>query len=248
MKRVFVQIQDYSPDYVRLTLDQLHHIRDVLRLKSGQCLEVVVAQKDIFRVKLISFSESGLLIETLEKVEVGEALLSITLCQGLPKQDKFSEIVDVCTQVGVAQFVPVQTQHAVVKYTGSDFVKKKERWMKKCESAAQQASRSQIPDIAALHTVDQLCSDGFMSRFDACLLGWEGETDRWIGDGLLASTRRIALFVGPEGGFSQQEVDCLTHAGWLCFTLGPSILRTELAGVVAVSQLTAWAHYRFSEL
>ena len=237
MKRLFVSQNNYGPSFVELSSNQLHHLKSVLRFQPQDTLEIVIDQKRIVKVEILVFKEDGIGIKELEAVKIASRPYTITLCQCLPKQDKFSDILDTCTQVGVDHFIPINSEHTVVSYKPDQFKKKEVRWLKKIESASEQSSRAAFPTLSQPAALSALCESSFVSEYDACLLAYEGESTAFLHDLLAESPSSIALLIGPEGGFSLSEVQRLQAAGWLSFSLGPTILRSEIAGLVATTSI-----------
>ena len=157
----------------------------------------------------------------------------MTLFQCLPKTGKMELILQKCTELGLYTLVPVVSRRCVA-LPGKDFEKKRQRYEKVAEAAAKQSGRGILPRVESpveLETLD-------FSDFDLVLLAYEGEHIRTLKQALtLAPGPRIALLIGPEGGFEPREVQHLEEKGALPVTLGPRILRTETAGMTTTAIL-----------
>ena len=163
-----------------------------------------------------------------------ESLIQVTLFQGLPKGDKLDWIIEKCIEAGIYRIIPVCTARTVVKV--KDPVKKAERFTRISESAAGQCMRGIIPYISPpINFSDALLEHDSNSL---CLLAYEKERIRTVKCVLNnIHPRPISLWVGPEGGFDDSEVKALEDIGAVPISLGPRILRTETAGLVALAQI-----------
>jgi len=165
----------------------------------------------------------------------------ITLFQGLPKSDKMEIIIEKCIEIGVTEIVPVSTSRSLLKATSAS--KKMERYIRIAQSAASQSMRGIIPKI--------LSPVGFMEALDydnaeMCLVAYEKEYKRNIPSVIKStSPTPVSIWVGPEGGFDDDEINILIEKRKaIPISLGPRILRTETAGIVAISQILCfWEHH-----
>ncbi|WP_018131860.1 16S rRNA (uracil(1498)-N(3))-methyltransferase [Effusibacillus pohliae] len=259
MQRYFVSPEAIEAGQVRITGDDVKHITRVLRLQPGA--EVICADGlgRSYRVRLTEFASGqvvGEIVETLaEKVEPE---VKLTLVQGLPKSDKMDLIVQKGTELGIACFVPVETERTIVQYDAKKESKRRERWQRIAKEAAEQAHRLVIPHIADVVSLRQWLAEQAASH-DLILLAYEGQSGvglrsalntftaggaseqqdvddrRVIGGDTPRLPRSVALLIGPEGGFAPQEVALAEEHGARIITLGPRILRTETAGLVAAA-------------
>ncbi|MFC4767433.1 16S rRNA (uracil(1498)-N(3))-methyltransferase [Effusibacillus consociatus] len=244
MQRYFVSPEAIQDGRVRITGDDVKHITRVLRLQPDA--EVICADGtgSSYRVRLAELGSDqviGDIVETLD--EKVESQVKLTLVQGLPKGDKMDLIVQKGTEVGVARFVPVETNRTIVQYDAKKENKRRERWQRIAKEAAEQAHRVVIPEIDEVTSFTKWLTQE-ASSFDLVLIAYEGES----GHGLRAvlnkriessinPPRSVAVIIGPEGGFDQQEVLLAEEKGARAITLGPRILRTETAGVVAAAMI-----------
>jgi 16S rRNA (uracil1498-N3)-methyltransferase len=228
--RFFIS-QKFTGDRVEISGSDVRHIRKVLRLEKGDEIEVCDAEGRIAKVVIESLETSKVkgIIKAisrsfLEKVEVA-------LFQALTKTAKIDLVIRQGTEIGVSMFGIFKTKRSVVKLGEFKAVNRVQRWQRIALEAAKQAKRVHIPQIIALlDWVDLLT---LLKSFDLILCFWEGEKQQQIYQLLQGGERRIAVVIGPEGGFAEEEVADLKRVGALTVTLGPWILRTETAGVVA---------------
>ena len=206
---------------VRLSAEDAKHAR-VLRLSEGEHISVVDAASDYFELEITS-AHDGLVARIAQHLDAPQAPASIALFQGLAKGDKMDDIIRHATEVGIDEFVPLSSSRCVMKLDAKKAKSKLARWQAIAHSAAMQSGRMVEPRVHKPHTVKQAVQ--LLREFDCVLVCWEE----------CPSTKTIAAaVVGPEGGLSADEVEALTASenAWPV-TLGPSILRTETAGIVA---------------
>ncbi len=230
----------FYPDPVRsdetrffLSPEDLHHAVNVLRLRPGNKAEVVFGGKR-WTAEFISRNEETFLIP-LEELASSEPSLSVTLFQGLPKGDKMDWIVQKAVELGVTRIIPVAFSRCIVKLAGKDLIRKQERWQKIAREAGKQSGRCIIPEVftpVALSALPQ-----FLGQCDIVAVPWEECT----GYGPLSffemhpSVSSLGIVIGPEGGISAEEIALLKGNRCVPITLGKRILRTETAGLAAIS-------------
>lgn len=233
--RFFVESAQWQNNAIIFATAQAHQIRDVLRMRVGQEIVVLDNAGTQARVALSEISRAVVRGEILEMTPAqGEPRTHITLYQALVKADKMEWVLQKGTEVGVTAFVPIKTARAI-----ADAVSKQKyaRWTQIVTEAAEQAGRGKIPYIKALQTLDSALASA-QTRAGARFILWENENAfdlKQALEGTKADT--IHLFVGPEGGFTEQEISLAHDAGAQSMTLGPRILRAETAGIVAASAI-----------
>lgn len=225
-------------DRVTITGDDARHIKTVLRLKKGDRITVAAGGSRRFRCRIESVGEivEASIVEKLEGAY--QQVPPITLYQALSKAKKFDDVVRMTCELGVVKIVPVVTERCDVKLDEDNTTKKLERWRKIAHSAAKQSQAASVTKIDEPITVDQVETVSGLN-----LLFWEEETrplKQVMDDSPLPSS--ISLLVGPEGGFTPEEINALQDKGFINASLGPKILRTETAPVAAVAAVI----YHFS--
>ncbi len=222
-----------------LSEEDAKHAR-VLRLSPGEHIGVVDAARDYFELEILS-ADDGIVARIAQRLDAPRASVSVTLVQGLAKGDKMDDIVRHATEVGIDAFVPLSSSRCVMKLDAKKVKSRVARWQAIAHSAAMQSGRMTEPVVLPPQTVGQVAQ--MLADFDCVLVCWEecpatktiaAALASTLGDSAAADCARIAVVVGPEGGLSADEVERLTAGDAACpVTLGPSILRTETAGVVA---------------
>ncbi|HBR03635.1 MAG TPA: 16S rRNA methyltransferase [Ruminiclostridium sp.] len=166
-----------------------------------------------------------------------EPEIYVTLFQGLPKGEKMELIIQKAVELGIYRIVPVITQRSVVQLDKKYREKKAERWQKIAREAAKQCRRAYVPEVAAPVDFDEAMNR--CKQFGPGILLYENEEKKCLKDLLKCYTinkvKNIALFVGPEGGFSEQEVEKCIAIGYNVAGLGKRILRAETAAISAIA-------------
>ncbi|MDO5043179.1 MAG: 16S rRNA (uracil(1498)-N(3))-methyltransferase [Slackia sp.] len=226
---------------LRLSSEDAKHAR-VLRLEPGEHISVVDAAQDYFECEVVSVDDD-IVVRIAQKLDAPDDGPSVVLVQGLAKGDKMDDIVRHATEVGISAFVPLSCSRSVVKLDAKKAAAKTKRWQAIAHSAAMQAGRTMIPEVS--EPLDVASAARIFAEATAVLVCWEEcPATSTIASALGSAFEecgvrdirdaRIVVVVGPEGGLSAAEVEVLTAGkrAWPV-TLGPSILRTETAGVVA---------------
>ena len=234
MNRFFLDNECISKDWVRFPEDLAHQIVHVLRMGDGDSVQVLDNRVQIYLVRLQVDKQSNDVSGKIVGIEAagGEPQVEITLYFGLSNRDKVEWILQKGTEVGVKTFAPFVSRRTLVQTTVLS-EKRKNRWENIIREAAEQSYRGRIPTL--YDPVDlQLALNHNKESFDLCLMAWEGSScSEGLNEALAGSgTRRIALFVGPEGGFSEEEVQAARKAGCQVVSLGARILRMETAAIL----------------
>jgi 16S rRNA (uracil1498-N3)-methyltransferase len=192
-------------------------------------------------VREVDRTGQRILLSVLEENrDVRELPVKISLYQGLPKSDKMELIIQKAVELGAARVVPVETARCVVKLDRKKAEAKRARWQAISESAAKQSGRSVIPEISMPMKYAAALKEAADS--DVRLIPYENAEGMERTRKILESVRpgqKIAVFIGPEGGFEETEIRQAEEAGFEAVTLGKRILRTETAGFVVLSLLMA---------
>ncbi|MDE4541590.1 16S rRNA (uracil(1498)-N(3))-methyltransferase [Thermoanaerobacterium sp. R66] len=235
VRRLFIKDEDIKDGIVRIYGDDVHHIKDVLRLKIGTDLVVSNGVKQ-YNASILSIESTSVLLKIVDELhQVVESSINVTLFQGLPKSDKMDLIVQKCTEIGIKKIVPVETEYSIIKIKEKSIGNKINRWNKISQEASKQSGRLIVPEV--LEPISFNIAVNYIHEFDLCVMPYERETNVRLKDVLKENNgaKNICIFIGPEGGFSPSEVAMATENGAVIVTLGPRILRTETAGIVAGS-------------
>jgi len=168
-----------------------------------------------------------------------ESPLRIEVYHALPEKERFELVLQKLTEIGVARIVPMESQHSATLSERDSVQKKSHRWPNVISKAARQCRRAMLPELMPVHTFHQALARAALTELKLML--YEGDV-RWSFTESFCSFRpqSVALLVGPEGGFSSDEVVLAQTKGFLPVSLGPRILRTETAAIVAAALLQSY--------
>lgn len=228
---------------LRLASDDAKHAR-VLRLAAGEHIAVIDSAKDYFECEIVSFDEGDLRVKRARRIEDECNLPNVVLVQGIAKGEKMDLIIRHATELGVKGFIPFACERSIVKLDAKKAAARVNRWSTIAKSAAMQSAQRAIPEVSLPYLLKDLVE--FLKSATAVLICWEEAPQVATLSAALShsfeqcgithpSDARIAVVVGPEGGLTQNEVDALLSCNPCSYlvSLGPSILRTETAGIVA---------------
>ena len=243
MYQFFVEPHQIQGNRIIIEGNDVNHIKNVLRMKPGEEIAVSngVDGKE-YRCGITELEEDRILCELRFIKEDGVELSSqVYLFQGLPKADKMEMIIQKCVELGIHAVVPVATKRCVVKLDDKKAKSKISRWQGIAEAAAKQSKRRIVPEVMDVMSFKQALQ--FVKDFEVKVIPYElaedmSKTREIIGT--LKSGQRIAVFIGPEGGFEESEITEALESGVEPITLGKRILRTETAGLTVMS----WIMYQ----
>lgn len=223
---------------VIITGDDVNHIGHVLRMKQGEEIAVSngIDSKE-YRCAINKISDTDVICDLLFIKEDGlELPCEVTIFQGLPKADKMELIIQKNVELGAVRIVPVTTKRCIMKLDDKKAASKVQRWNGISEAAAKQSKRRIIPEVTMPMTWKQAIA--FAKDMDVKLIPYElsegmAKTREYI-EGIKEG-QKVAVFIGPEGGFSEDEINDAMAAGIVPITLGKRILRTETAGFTVMS-------------
>ncbi|MBQ9123920.1 MAG: 16S rRNA (uracil(1498)-N(3))-methyltransferase [Lachnospiraceae bacterium] len=246
MYQFFVDSSQINGNEIVILGSDVNHIKNVLRMKVGEEVavsngvdgkeyrcEIASLQEDMVRLTLRFVKEDGL-----------ELPSKVYLFQGLPKGDKMELIIQKMVELGVYEIIPVATKRCVVKLDDKKASSKITRWQGIAEAAAKQSKRRIVPSVHGVLSFGEALQ--YAKDMDLKLIPYElaegmAETKKLI-EGVQPG-QSVAVFIGPEGGFEESEVDKAKEQGVLPITLGKRILRTETAGLTVM----AWLMYQLEQ-
>lgn len=255
MSKFFVDPSAVSGAHIYLeNKDDLHHLRKVLRARPGMELDISDGDCWEYKTCLEELTGDCATLKILDKQKFAtEPATRVTLYQGVPKASKMETVIQKTVEMGVDTIVPVFMERTVVVEKGN-FGKKLERWNKIAAEAVKQCKRGLIPRVTESYDVDKMLAE--LPNYDLIICPYENEDGLTIKDFLRAApppaavqpglestgrtgpqALRVALIIGPEGGFSEGEIEKLKAAGAATVTLGKTILRTETAGLAALAMI-----------
>lgn len=248
MFHFFVEPEQINDKSVIITGSDVNHIKNVIRLKPGDEISISNGMdgRD-YRCAIESITDTEVLCELRFIKEDGVELSSkVYLFQGIPKGDKMELIIQKMVELGVYEIIPVAMKRCVVKLDDRKAKSKLQRWQGISEAAAKQSKRGVVPQITNVMSFKEALE--YAKGIDVKLVPYEMEDSLEDSKGM-AGTRKIiegisagqsvAVFIGPEGGFDESEIQQAIDCGMKPVTLGRRILRTETAGMTVM----AWLMY-----
>jgi 16S rRNA (uracil1498-N3)-methyltransferase len=233
MPRFPISEDEIKDNHVNISGADYRHIVKVLRLKEGSDLILFDASgaEHLGIITEINSKQIKVAITATQHLDT-ESKLHITLLQGIAKGDKMDFIVEKATELGVKRIIPVISERSQVRNT-----QKTTRWRRIAVEACKQCRRFAPPQIDEALSFDQAINVQYNGLLKIILYEKDQEklTDKINNYSL--STNNILIFIGPEGGFSDNELRLARDKGFISMGLGPRILRTETAGIVAISIL-----------
>lgn len=241
MYRFFVEKEQIDREEKKVCIKgtDVNHIKNVLRMRAGEKILISTGEDLEYTCGIVEMTQEEILAEIIEIQEADRELPSqIYLFQGLPKSDKMELIIQKAVELGVFQIIPVETKRCVVKLDEKKEASKRKRWQGIAESAAKQSKRMVIPEIHSVMKFSQAIE--YAGQLDIRLIPYElaenmDHTRKMLEK--IQPGQSIGIFIGPEGGFTQEEIETALEHQVEPITLGKRILRTETAGMTILSIL-----------
>lgn len=239
MHHFFVSPDQIDEKYVTITGGDVNHIKNVLRMKIDEELLISNGQDKDYYCKIESISDDEIKAVILdEEFEGTELPTELYLFQGLPKSDKMELIIQKAVELGVKEIIPVATKRCVVKLDDKKEASKIKRWQAISESAAKQSRRTIIPEVSSVMSFKEAINRA--KEFELGIIPYENFKDMTETKEVLKKVKKgikIGIFIGPEGGFEESEIQYALENGIHPISLGKRILRTETAGLAILSVL-----------
>lgn len=237
MNRFLVDKINPADKFITLSdAGQLHHLRDVLRVKPHEKVAIFDRLGNEYLALVIEIGLNNARLEIKEKRPANELDIEITVACAIPKKVKMDEIIDKLTQLGVACIIPLQTERVVVKLDKEKKLQRFQRWEKIALSALKQSQRSKMVSIKPVTDFKDAIANA--RDFDLKLiptLETERKTLKSIFNQSPVQFKKIMVLIGPEGDFTLQEIAEAQEAGFLPVSLGKQVLRVDTAAIAVVS-------------
>ena len=239
MPRFFVGTDQISDKNIVITGTDVNHIRNVLRMAPGEEVTVSDGQGMDYFCKIAELTKEEVRLDIIDSWHsFVELPAKIYLFQGLPKSDKMEMIIQKAVELGVYEVIPVSTARAVVKLDAKKEASKQKRWQTIAESAAKQSKRMVIPEIHSVMKFSEAVN--YAEELDIRFIPYElaenmAHTKKLFEQ--IEPGQSIGIFIGPEGGFTPEEIELAMNQQVQPITLGKRILRTETAGMTVLSIL-----------
>lgn len=243
MPRFFVKAEQIGPRYIEITGKDVNHIKNVLRKKIEDKIEICNQETgQAYSCEIEQIDDKKVITKIIKEIEKTENTVKIDIYQGLPKAEKMELIIQKSVELGANSIIPVALNRCIVKLEGKDEIKKVERWQKIAESAAKQCGRDNIPEIKNIIKIKQLSE--LCEKYDSIIVAYENEKQYTLKQEIEnikkynKSDLKLAVVIGPEGGLEKEEVEILKNRNAKVVTLGKRILRTETVALNVLSILT----------
>ena len=253
MHRFFVKSKYVNNNVVEIRGNDFNHISNSLRLKPEDKIIVTIGDGYDYIVELKEFTEEAVFGDIINKnINLSEPKIKVDLAQAIPKNRNIELVIQKSTELGVNNIIPIDTKRTIVKLTPSKEKRRLKRWQKIAEEAAKQSQRGRIPDIKPVLSLDNNELETLFTNYDLILVLYAGEKNTSLKNILNEyknhNVNRVLVMIGPEGGFTPEEIDLFNtiniNKDIQIITLGNRILRTETAGLAALTSIM----YEFDEL
>ncbi|MBR0289386.1 MAG: 16S rRNA (uracil(1498)-N(3))-methyltransferase [Selenomonadaceae bacterium] len=237
MKRIF--LEDVSGAEVTISGNDANHLARSLRARRGDKITAVDGAGNCAVLELIDFDKEKIKARRVSDIRQIVAEKKIILADCLPKQNRFDNIIEKATELGVEKIEPLISERTIARPGGQRTQSKLERWRRIAKESAEQCARDTIPEIENICELDEWLKKITPLDEDTFLLFcWEGEQDTTVREVLSVNKdKNIIVLIGPEGGFSEREVFAIKAAGGISVTLGKRILKTDTAAISVLAMI-----------
>jgi 16S rRNA (uracil1498-N3)-methyltransferase len=245
MRYFFIDPSLVTGPLVSITGSEAHHIKNVLRLKPGDGLKLFDGTGFEYEAAIVSVSAQKVAVEIQRKAKAAAPSgVQIIVAQSFLKEKKMDDLVRNLCELGITQWIPFFSQRSIARPDAKRLAGRSQRWQRIATEAVKQCRRIDTPQIADALSFEEMLD--FSQNFDSRIVFWENESSPLTGELALKDNpvKKILLMLGPEGGFTDQEVKLLQDKGFISAGLGPRILRAETATIAAV----ALVQYLFGDM
>jgi 16S rRNA (uracil1498-N3)-methyltransferase len=246
MRYFFIDPSSAASPLVLIKGPEAHHIKNVLRMKPGDSLKLFDGTGFEYEAVLVSVSAKNVAVEIQRKIEAtAQPGVHIIVAQAFLKEKKMDDLVRKLCELGASRWIPFFSQRSIARPDRKRLAGRSQRWMRIATEAAKQCRR-----IDALQIGDALSFEEILDFSNSCdlkVVFWENESSPLSRDRLSEAAhpfKKILIMLGPEGGFSEQEIKLVQESGFISAGLGPRILRAETATIAAV----ALVQYLFGDM
>lgn len=233
-KRFYLSPEDIQGGEAMLHGEEAHHVVHVMRMKVGERLILFDGEGREYQGVIREILKKEVAVSLHASAEEDPKRVSITVACALPRHSRIEQVIEKLTEIGVAAILPLSTERTILKIEGDREEKKLARWRRIATEAAKQSGAMRLPEISKVCSFSEVL--GCSSEYDlAILLCPEGSPLReCLG---AKKINKVILLVGPEGGWSERELEAATKRGWKSVSLGKNILKVDTACLVAASIL-----------
>ena len=238
MQRYFVNLENVFENKIIISDSDYHHITKVMRMKEGDSVICCDGTKS-YKCVISHISTSDVILEIVEVLnEKKELPIKVTIAHGITRREKMEEVIDKITQLGASFYLPVNMERCNVKFNDEKLDRKMERMNKIAKEASEQSHRTSLLEVLKPVTFKEMMN--LKEQYDLRLYAYEiTSKDKPLKQVLKENKyKNIIILFGPEGGISNKEVDILNKNNFLPVSLGPRILRTEVAPTYAMAAIS----------
>lgn len=241
-RRFYASPESVDGSQVTLSSDETHHLTHVLRLKAGSEVFVFDGQGSEYRCEFVAVNTNRAQLDIIDVLtDRVESPVYLTLAQAMAKGEKLDFIIQKATELGVSRIVPLVTEHADVKLSREQALKRLDRWQRISLEAMKQSGRRKLVEITAPIALKEFLAAQSLAANRGILLVFSERGGEGISEPLACANdgandpQVVTAMIGPEGGWTAGELDLLDEHGAKAVTLGPRILRTETAAIAAIT-------------
>jgi len=236
MRRFYIDKNAIKADKVIISGKEARHIRDVIRLKHG---DRFIGFDGTGKSYTLRIAETGVeIIAEIEKVSSQQINMpKILLACALPKKSKIDYIIEKATELGVADIIPMITEHTIIKIDKASYANKQKRWERIALEASKQCGRDTLPKIYGITNFKGAVKLVEKLNYSERIMPYVSEGAIYIKDILPQPVNSIAIFIGPEGDFSKEEVVIAKRYNFKTASLGELVLKVDTAALFAISAI-----------
>lgn len=232
MQKFIIPTISAAPSTAKIKGQDAKHISKVLRLKKGDQIEITNGAGKDFTAILTSVTPGTIELNIIDGFDsLTESPIDITLCSGMLKDKKMDVVIKHITQLGIQKWIPFFCERSIPNPDAKKIEKRRKRWKTIAKESLKQCRRSRVPYISQPLTFENMLDQSI--SYDCKIAFWEKATHRINRLKKASSNKKVVILIGPEGGFSTNEIKSATEKGFLPYSLGPRILRAETASISA---------------
>jgi 16S rRNA (uracil1498-N3)-methyltransferase len=246
MRYFFIDPSVVTEQPVSIKGSEAHHIKNVLRLKPGDSLKLLDGTGFEYEAVIVRVSAKEVAVEIQRKFKAAaQSDVQVIVAQAFLKEKKMDDLVRKLCELGVTQWIPFFSQRSVARPDEKRLVGRNQRWIRIATAAAKQCRRIDTIQIGEAQSFEGILE--FSNRCDVKVVFWENEStplSRELISEAVNPIQKVLVMIGPEGGFTDQEIKELQNRGFISAGMGPRVLRAETATIVA----TALVQYLFGDM
>ncbi len=243
MSRFYVPPTFIHASRIRVPKDESHHIIDVMRLGKGDIVSVFDGTGKFYEGKIVSTRHNEVIIDIEhESTQLPQPKVQISLAQAIPKKEKMEYIIEKVTELGIQKIIPFVSTRTVVRLREGRSEHRIERWRKIAVSSSKQSGRSTLPELCNIADFEKVME--YTRQYDSVIMPCLSLKSTSLYSALRRPVKwkRVLVITGPEGGFTDEEVNLASEHAVLLVSLGNLVLKSDTAAISTVSIL----HYRLN--